>query len=133
MLSYHENSHYNSVHDQEVFKRFEEGKRETTHQSTLRNEIKLKGKQTKLVENSNGVSHKGSEKGTEYSGKPKRNDLCSCGSGLRYKKCCMAIEKSRKKSIQFRERRNSSFDSKENIVHDEIPEPLEGGFSVLNI
>ncbi len=28
----------------------------------------------------------------KYQEKIKRNDLCSCGSGLKYKKCCLAIE-----------------------------------------
>ena len=30
--------------------------------------------------------------GMKYQEKIKRNDLCSCGSGLKYKKCCLAIE-----------------------------------------
>lgn len=30
--------------------------------------------------------------GMKYQEKIKRNDLCSCGSGLKYKKCCLAVE-----------------------------------------
>ena len=34
----------------------------------------------------------------------RKNDPCSCGSGLRYKKCCLAVEKSKIRTAKWKER-----------------------------
>eukprot|EP00551_Chaetoceros_affinis_P004351 CAMPEP_0203668668 /NCGR_PEP_ID=MMETSP0090-20130426/5238_1 /ASSEMBLY_ACC=CAM_ASM_001088 /TAXON_ID=426623 /ORGANISM="Chaetoceros affinis, Strain CCMP159" /LENGTH=430 /DNA_ID=CAMNT_0050533167 /DNA_START=163 /DNA_END=1455 /DNA_ORIENTATION=+ len=66
----------------------------------------------------------------------KRNDVCPCGSGLRYKKCCLAKEKSRIRLEKFREKHglNSENNMDDGGCNDSISRTeIEGGFAVLNI
>lgn len=44
--------------------------------------------------------------------KQKRNSLCSCGSNLKYKKCCLLteLEVKRQAEIKYRERMQQYFD-----------------------
>lgn len=65
---------------------------------------------------------------------PRKNDICSCGSGLRYKKCCLAKEKTRIRLEKFRERHGINVEDEEKI-NDEYTEPIEldSGFAILNI
>jgi hypothetical protein len=67
----------------------------------------------------------------------RRNDLCSCGSGLRYKKCCLAKEKNSIRLKKFREKHalqgyNKRYDNAE-YKDTENDIELDGGFAVLNI
>ena len=139
LLSYHENSHYNSVHDEEVLSartRTRSFKR-TNSQSTEKTNVKSRTKENKVNpthEKDDTIieSKQSDEPRDESKEKIKRNDLCPCGSGFRYKKCCLAIEKSRKKSKQFKERHMIDRVLDDDKVVDERLE-LEGGFNVLHI
>jgi hypothetical protein len=131
LLSYHENSHYNSVHDEEVLSRF----KKTNAQSTDKNKVKNRRNKINPTDQENDVGITLKEDDEQRDGskeKIKRNDLCPCGSGFRYKKCCLAIEKSRKKTKQFMERNMVDGDTENDTVDIERFE-LEGGLNVLNI
>jgi hypothetical protein len=113
LVSYHENDHYNSVHDAKrpiqkrpLQKRTSErgpasdhsNIASTTSTSSSFNNNNSRKKEAKVKNGSTGVN-KGNATSTS-SNNPKsqlpmrRNDLCSCGTGLRYKKCCMETDKS---------------------------------------
>mmetsp|Transcript_36860 Transcript_36860/g.44037 ORF Transcript_36860/g.44037 Transcript_36860/m.44037 type:complete len:333 (+) Transcript_36860:232-1230(+) len=153
LLSYHENSHYNSVQDESVSRSFQnshasaeaqgncdtmktktidisDAKTTSTRQRKDKNQCALKSYQS-LNGETKDINRK-SQNGT----KQKRNDLCSCGSGLLYKKCCLAATKNQEKLAKWKEKRGlGKTEGKDNIddVTHEDRAMLEGGFCVLNI
>ena len=75
---------------------------------------------------------------------PKKSSPCPCGSGMKYKKCCFAREKSKKRLARMNHSSNNhdydrddKDDDKENEVEDdgeeEKKEEFIGDFKVLNI
>jgi hypothetical protein len=65
---------------------------------------------------------------------PKRNDLCSCGSGLKYKKCCLARQKQQIRLHKFKQKHNMQDDTA--IQREEDEETMiniEGAFKVIKI
>ncbi len=95
------------------------------------NESKIADNAT--IPSSNDSGNKG-HKSTKKGNGPKRNDQCPCGSGLRYKKCCLAKEKNKIRLEKFRERhglQTESNDNDDSSKKDQLE--LEGGFAVLHI
>ena len=176
LLSYHDNMHYNSVHDRSnnYISSSTSSNKNTTTQSAQTSKRK-KNKSILTEKNKSNIdqndrgndvmtsqSHKSNRSSTgrkkndddiddeqkvkdngntNVSSKnlltQRRNDICSCGSGLRYKKCCLAKEKSSIRLKKFREKHalqgynkhcdNAEYKDSGNGIE------LDGGFTVLNI
>mmetsp|Transcript_7275 Transcript_7275/g.10420 ORF Transcript_7275/g.10420 Transcript_7275/m.10420 type:complete len:326 (+) Transcript_7275:243-1220(+) len=123
LLSYHDNSHYNCIvdisqnsamHAMKVEKKEEE-------QNHDQNEIRKSTKSTKNFKN--GITQK-------------RNDLCKCGSGFRYKKCCFAKHKKQNR----REHMNCAHPQQSDLSEDDKEngtstpnKGLEGNFQVIHL
>lgn len=60
----------------------------------------------------------------------KKNDTCPCGSGLRYKKCCLAREKHAKR-LESMKNKNSS--GEDNAGEKQQDYEMKGNFRVLQI
>jgi hypothetical protein len=160
-LSYHENSHYNSVH-----LRFDEYRCSSIHQnepnisnqtlksSTDKNSKKRCNKIKHADTDCNGnvgsievemkndhtpeqllIVNNGDREEVNKTKGLKKNDACLCGSGLRYKKCCLTKEKNKVRLEKFREKHginvNESCDRKDRPIGSATE--LEGGFAILNI
>ena len=67
----------------------------------------------------------------------RKNDPCPCGSNLRYKKCCLAVEKSKARAEKWKAKHGGNDgdnDSKESADEgDHHYEDLDGTFRVLKI
>lgn len=61
---------------------------------------------------------------------PKKNDTCPCGSGLRYKKCCLAREKHAKRLESMKSKSSSAEDS---TGEKQEEYEMKGNFRVLQI
>ena len=106
--------------------------------TTVNTENELESKQTEAEGNKlSDVENTGNMR--KKTNRPKRNDQCPCGSGLRYKKCCLAKEKNKIRLEKFREKHGLQIDTdcaRENQCVDATKESdleLEGGFAILNI
>ncbi|KAL9187297.1 hypothetical protein ACHAXT_001400 [Thalassiosira profunda] len=112
MLSYHGNDHYNSVHpvggrsSQQSSKQFVKAE----GASSSAKERKKKGKAPTDDATASTQSDDCSSQPTTDKGRgrpPTRGSNCPCGSGLKYKKCCMAAEKSKKRLAKHLEKRGA--------------------------
>ena len=144
MLSYHGNDHYNSVIDLN-------SKRHTS--LALSTKGGKKSNNDNNPDNTNNandgdVNNKDNDNTTQSSdgtesrsdGKqtrpPTRGSNCPCGSGKKYKKCCMSQEKAKKRAAKFaaenhldaEEGRNSNHEKK-----DETDDDYIGNFRVITI
>ena len=65
----------------------------------------------------------------------RKNNPCPCGSGLRYKKCCLAAEKSKARAAKWKEKHGINGDDGEAGKNDSEGETdeVEGSFRVLKI
>ena len=65
----------------------------------------------------------------------RKNDPCPCGSGLRYKKCCLAAAKSKARAAKWKEKHGINGDDGEAGKNDSEGETdeVEGSFRVLKI
>lgn len=106
LLSYHENDHYNSVHKKE------------SDTSVEKEPIDNKDKATKESSASISLSIKSSRK-------PRKGADCPCGSGVKYKKCCAAKEKSAARVAKLKDKHGDAEDEKKDDISD--------GFKVLTI
>ncbi len=154
-LSYHENSHYNSVHhrfDEYGCRNKTKSSNETLKASTNK---KKRGNKIKHVDKDCNDNVENLEPEMKNDSTPeqvlivnngdgeevnkiqvmKKNDTCTCGSGLRYKKCCLAKQKNKVRLEKFRGKHglivNESYDREDRPI-DSATE-LEGGFAILNI
>lgn len=133
LLSYHENSHYNSIFDENIFKQYS-GRQKVSNPSKSNKTKNLS--ETSDENTSTSVHHKieqsnGHKKNKRVS--QQRNNLCSCGSGLRYKKCCLPKEKMKERQDKFNEKYglDSEMDKKVNDSDEDIK--LSEGFRVMTI
>ena len=114
LLSYHENDHYNSVHSIQ-------DKSKTGNQSNDNNGSTNKDSKTNdSTSSSMALSMKSSSR------KPRKGADCPCGSGIKYKKCCAAKEKSKARAAKIREKNGE-------VTEDEKKDELDDGFKVLTI
>jgi len=126
LLSFHENSHYNSVHD----KSFPNAIESTGDNITVKKDENGSSTSTK---DSSTAERKDKSRIPQNSLKQKRNELCACGSGLRYKKCCLAAVKNQLRLAKWKEK--YGLEDKENDNQDAVVDrtELEGGFCVLHV
>ena len=131
LLSYHDKGHYNSVRDERVQKIRREKSRsgtkvpesnvkDTTKGELITGELSTAGsavgdsQDDKILNNRTAAGKVGGnvkEKPLDTAKRkgraqiqeqqPKRNDACPCGSGLRYKKCCLTNEKRKARLSKF--------------------------------
>jgi hypothetical protein len=68
---------------------------------------------------------------------PKKNEMCPCGSRLKYKKCCLEKERQNSRLVKHQERYNVSksslTDSAQSSVNSKFTNPLENGFQMMRI
>merc|ERR1719414_2601767 len=90
-LSYHGNDHYNSVRNESTAIKnsscISTSTKNSTHSTNKKNippSVERKKKEEKSC--GSGKNNMGQ----------RRNDLCACGSGLRYKKCCRPKEQEKR-------------------------------------
>ena len=127
LLSYHGNDHYNSVHPINGSKnsREKEGSREG------RSSRKKKGAQKDDDDDEEERAKTKSTTTRDDAKKrraPTKGSPCPCGSGLTYKKCCLAREKAKKRIAKMN---NTEEDDEDKV--DEKKEEFIGEFKVLNI
>lgn len=160
-LSYHENSHYNSVHHrfdeygcrsihQDETKSNNETSKSSTNKKSKKRGNKIKHADTDCNDNVENIEAEMKNDSTpeqvlnvnngdgEEMNKTqllKKNDACPCGSALRYKKCCLAKEKNKVRLEKFRGKHGINVN--ENCYREDRPidsaTELEGGFAILNI
>ena len=152
LLSYHENNHYNSVRDESVSRSYNHIRKHKPAEAKC-NSIQIKpnmeidnakgnncstSKKTEEKQSPESEIKQGTNKikSSQNKARQKRNDLCSCGSGLRYKKCCLAASKEKERLAKWKEKHGSRFSEgiESNVAetHDDRT-MLEGGFCVLKI
>jgi hypothetical protein len=139
LISYHDNQHYNSVRDNSMpkppppvrtFVRIVETGETTAIEvgttSALHGSEKTKSNDESKEQDD--VSEDVPAVQIDAKQKVKKNSQCPCGSGLRYKKCCLAKEKHavRVQNLRSGQQSDVGFD-----VDD--PEEIQGGFRVLKI
>lgn len=123
LLSYHENSHYNSVHDADKESSLHDGE-------MLQNRVGSHSAEETNQEDADSLRSQNIKR------KPalKKNDLCHCGSKRKYKKCCLAADKSRIRSEKFKKRNNVGSTSEEEVTDDSHDEDtMVGSFNILTI
>ena len=104
LLSYHGESHYNSVHPIGGPKKIQLLKPLSNDNADATPNLQKKKKENKQEDT------KADSKSRNRP--PTRGSSCPCGSGLKYKKCCMASEKSKKriaKHMKNNEKKEDSF------------------------
>jgi len=141
MLSYHGSEHYNSVRDDSAGKPPPPSK--ALYAPTLKKSISIEseGDETEVILE-NGEDTMEIDEIAEKEDKPlltakppKKKDPCRCGSGLRYKKCCLDADKSKERARKWKEKRGSSAadDHAMEGTNDEHEEKMDGNFRVLKI
>lgn len=157
LVSYHDNGHYNSVWIEgrktmllkpgELTKVNGIGKKkeeEEEEESSVTQHDGLPKTAAKTADdciiNATNAEEEESLLNTNHSKKtkdstPKRNDLCSCGSSLKYKKCCLARQKQQHRLQKFKQKHMQDYtfiamqiDEKEETVIN-----MEGDFKVIKI
>jgi hypothetical protein len=65
----------------------------------------------------------------------KRNDLCTCGSALKYKKCCLARQKQQDRLQKFKQKHVQDYTAVAIHKHEDEDTVIniEGGFKVIKI
>lgn len=107
LLSYHDNDHYNSVH------LINEKSKDSAHETSTQNNEATKKE----------ASSASMPPSTKSNRKPRKGADCPCGSGIKYKKCCAAKEKSAARAAKLKERGDA----------EEKKDDVSDGFKVLTI
>jgi len=152
MLSYHGSEHYNSVRDDNVGKPPPPSKISLEKYSPPLTLIESEGDETEAIletnHNEHAMDHVEKETLDNVESAPslpatttkpriKKNNLCPCGSGRKYKKCCFESDKSKERAKQWKAKHGeSSEDSTMETVGDkdeEVSVSIDGNFRVLKI
>lgn len=139
MLSYHGAEHFNSVRDDTAGLPPPPQPQTAISKPTAVNEstdditeVLLKCDEDKMdidetVAKQNGTSAK----------PPKKKSACPCGSGLRYKKCCLEADKSKERARKWKAKHGSDTSDDHAMEgdsnDDENEEKMGGNFRVLKI
>ena len=105
-ISYHDNDHYNSCHSSNIIK------------PSSKTETKERKQQITIESNQ------------------KKNDMCACGSGTKYKHCCFVTKKRQKRLAKVKVANELKKDGKideNDHNNDESSIEVEGNFRVLRI
>ena len=121
LLSYHGESHYNSVHPIGGSKM-----QSTKPKSNDNADATPKHQKKKENEQKDATTTKADSKSRNRP--PTRGSSCPCGSGLKYKKCCMASEKSKRRIAKHMKKNNDS-----NYDDEKKEDSFIGDFKILNI
>lgn len=157
LLSYHGQDHYNSIRDENTKikpvsvstdkTKNSNGKKKKKGKSGLEDDEKKddidEGACTsgaaKRVDNDKTHSDDGGDNAVAKDKQQpektlRKNDPCPCGSGLRYKKCCLAAEKSKARATKWKEKNGIKGDDGETENdNDGETDEVEGSFRVLKI
>ena len=144
LLSYHGNDNYNSVHTIDGMKKMKQSstKENDSALPSSSSKVKQKGKAVITTGSGDGNSKKDTvatsqsttttAEGKSRNRPPTRGSNCPCGSGKKYKKCCLAAEKSKKRLAKHVEKKNGSNDSADN-ENEKREDSFIGDFKVLTI
>ena len=142
LLSYHGNDHYNSVHPIGGKKQLMiQPKGDSSESATTTNRKKKKGGGAQNDEVDNNVAAEDTTAQstttttTTRTRPPTRGSTCPCGSGLKYKKCCMATEKSKMRLAKHMEKHGAEEDGKnpDDDEDEKKEDAFIGDFRVLTI
>ena len=146
-LSYHDNDHYNSVHVSG--RKFTASKplkdvtknnlSEAVHDCV--NESSKAAISEANISNGhpshdNPVCKCAPQQSEVKQGVLRRNDACSCGSGLKYKKCCLTLQKQQARLDKWKKTHGNAQDAPKTSCHEEeegVMTIVDGGFKVLKI
>mmetsp|Transcript_30335 Transcript_30335/g.65003 ORF Transcript_30335/g.65003 Transcript_30335/m.65003 type:complete len:354 (-) Transcript_30335:29-1090(-) len=153
LLSYHENDHYNSVHsigasyskpqsqqlqsESNGAKKKKKGSANDAESLNVNNNPQKKGE--KALWNSKGNSKIGSSNSIHLEIQsatrkmPTRGAECPCGSGLKYKKCCLSKLKSDRRLAKMKGNNQLNGDDDANNGCDNNGKEYIGDFKVLTI
>lgn len=140
MLSYHGAEHYNSVRDSSAGKPPPPSK--TSFEKTMPlTVIDSEGDETEAfleTEEKVDIAETPIPDPPTNKTRPKKNDPCSCGSGLRYRKCCLESDKSKDRVRKWKTKRQSPPSSDDNTMErvsndTEEEKKMDGNFRVLKI
>jgi hypothetical protein len=139
MVSYHGSEHYNSVRSSTAKKPPPPSKTPFAKKKSSA-AIESEGDETEAIL-TNGGDHMDIDEEKEDTEvepppkPPKKNDPCQCGSGLRYKKCCLVIDKSKQRAQKWKAKHGSvkSDDNPMEGSDDRAEEKMDGNFRVLKI
>ena len=118
-VSYHDNDHYNSV-------RNTKGKTPSKHESED-DDSDYEDMDNRKAPSKTRESGKSNGRSKQPPAQ-KKNDPCSCGSGVKYKKCCLKREKHATR-LEKMQANNSQSDEEE----EKKTEKVEGGFRIMKI
>lgn len=135
LLSYHENSHYNCVFDEDLHKNNVKLPNRKSDDGESHGDDMIDSESSTLT-----ASTITSSEGFESDHKkvnPKKNELCPCGSRLKYKKCCLERERQNARLLKYKERYNVSKSSltvsADSSVNSKLTDPLDCGFQMMRI
>lgn len=135
LLSYHENSHYNCVFDEDLHKNIMKPPNMISYDGESQCDDII-GSESSSLTASTITSSEGSESDTKKVN-PKKNEMCPCGSRLKYKKCCLERERQNSRLAKHQERysvsKSSLTASAESSVNSKLTNPLESGFQMMRI
>ena len=121
LLSYHENSHYNSVIDENLKKQWnsqksQPKKRNKDEESSINNNNNNNNNKNKNNDKYDKNDKKQiSDDSNKQNDRPlQRNAICPCGSKLKYKKCCQPKDKLKKRQEKIRARFGLNDEQEEN-------------------
>ena len=144
LLSYHDNDHYSSVVDNNrqiqpssraMIEKLVEDAKKSKNGMAGDNVNKSKNKNTSENNNADNGNADNSDK-SDNKPNTKKNDPCPCGSGRKYKKCCLAREKHAKRVQRMK---GANTDSHGEGSDDETTDKgvqvfeMNGDFRVLQI
>uniref|UniRef100_A0A7S4REW0 OTU domain-containing protein n=1 Tax=Ditylum brightwellii TaxID=49249 RepID=A0A7S4REW0_9STRA len=159
LISFHEDAHYNSVRDNNAAPPKIRPRTDDETISSFRNSSRIKkndlSRNRKNDQNESSSSPKEKKDETSTTTEPvkkrgkngggsndhhhqqqQRNGSCPCGSSLRYKKCCLAKEKTQKRLAKFKEK--NRLDEADHMtdyadIQKNDDESVHGNFKVLRI
>lgn len=131
MVSYHENDHYNSVRDNSAPKPPPPAKMkrlisiESSHNGDTEAMLEQDDINVEITKPEEIVV----EPRVPNRKPVKMNAPCPCGSGLRYRKCCWEINKSKERARTWKQKRGLTEESD----NEEDAVAIDGNFKVLKI
>lgn len=144
MVSFHDNNHYNSVRDSKAKppkqKPTKALNRNLSGSSSRDSTLNESDKTSSDVTSSTTVSSSLSELSVDERPDPatkqpeenaksvKKNDPCPCGSGKRYKKCCLAKEKHAARLRKLKEKAGEVSEGEEEVEKEVA---MKGNFRVV--
>ena len=150
-LSYHDNLHYSSVRDNKssekpsdannVFGNLEQSynaPKNGTKPTKQENEENEKPNEQRPPEDLEDTTHSNNPRPKQSTispkmSKPKKGDPCPCGSGQKYKKCCLVKEKHAARLQKMKKKEEEVDPAKEDVEQQDANVEMNGKFRVLQI